>query len=156
MKLDRWTLRSPLTLGLPGTLSTSRLLRTLATLGKNGLPLPSALRVARGTLSNVHLLEALASVTRDVQAGGSFSAALSRTGVFPAVSVQLARVGEETGKLDEMLLSAAAILEEQGEQQLERLLTIFVPLLTIVMGVIVAALIGSVLVGLLSINDLAL
>jgi general secretion pathway protein F len=64
-------------------------------------------------------------------------------------------VGEETGQLDELLQSAAGVLEEEAHRMLERLLSLVVPLLTIGMGMIVAALIGSVLIGLLSINDLA-
>lgn len=152
---DRWILKSRLTAGLPAALNTARLLRTVSTLCGNGLPLPAALRTARGTLVNRGLLEALDGMTRDVQAGRAFSVALAAAGVFPPVAVQLARVGEETGKLDEMLLSAAAVLEEQSQRRLERLLTLLVPLLTIAMGLIVAGLIGSVLIGLLSINDLA-
>jgi general secretion pathway protein F len=154
-QFDRWVLKSRLTMGLPGATNAARLLRTLSTLGANGLPLPAALRIARGTLANRHLLEGLAAVAAAVQAGQSFSEALSRVAAFPAVAAQLARVGEETGKLDEMLLSAALVLEEETQLKIERLLSLFVPLLTVAMGVIVAALIGSVLIGLLSINDLA-
>lgn len=154
-QFDGWLLRTRLTLGLPTTLNTARLLRTVSTLTRNGLPLPAALRVARGTLANLRLLDALTEVMRGVQAGDTLSQALGRAQVFPPVAVQLTRVGEETGRLDEMLFSAAAVLDEEGRLKLERLLTLIVPLLTIFMGLIVAGLIGSVLIGLLSINDLA-
>jgi general secretion pathway protein F len=154
-QFDGWLLRSRLTLGLPAATNTARLLRTLSTLCANGLPLPSALRVARGTLGNRRMLEALGRVTNEVQAGEPFSASLARATVFPPVAAQLARVGEETGKLDQMLLSAATVLEEESQLRLERLLSLFIPLLTVAMGVMVAGLIGSVLIGLLSINDLA-
>lgn len=155
LRFDRWLLRSRATLGLPAAIGTAMLLRTLSTLCRNGLTLPAALRIARGTLANRCLLDSLTDVTREVQAGGSFSLALSGAGIFPTVAVQLARVGEETGKLDDMLLSAAAVLEDESQLRIERLITLFVPLLTIAMGAIVAGLIGSVLIGLLSINDLA-
>lgn len=152
---DGWLLKSRLTLGLPAATATARLLRTLSTLCANGLPLPAALRVARGTVGNRGMLSALGAVMNDVQAGEPFSASLARAVVFPPVAAQLARVGEETGKLDQMLLSAATVLEEECQLRLERLLTLFVPLLTVAMGLVVAGLIGSVLIGLLSINDLA-
>lgn len=155
LRFDRWLLRSRLTLGVPAALSTARLLHTVAGLCKNGLPLSLALRVARGTIGNRYLLEALRGVSRDVQAGESFSVAFGRAGCFPAVAIQLARVGEETGRLEELLESAAAVLDEEAHRLLERLLSLVVPLLTIGMGMVVAALIGSVLIGLLSINDLA-
>jgi general secretion pathway protein F len=114
-----------------------------------------ALKVARGTLVNVRLQEALTSVVHEVQAGETFSVALARTGSFPALAVQLARVGEETGHLHDLLLSAAGVLERDAQRTIERVLSITVPLLTVVMGLVVAGMIGSVLIGLLSINDLA-
>jgi general secretion pathway protein F len=90
-----------------------------------------------------------------VQAGETFSTALGRAGHFPAVAVQLCRVGEETGHLEELLGSAADVLEDESQRTLERLLSLVVPVLTITMGLIVAGLISSVLIGLLSINELA-
>jgi len=90
-----------------------------------------------------------------IKAGQSTSAALNAAGVFPAHAIQLARVGEETGRLEELLLEAATILEGESSTALERLLTLLVPALTIGMGLVIAGLIGSVLVGLLSVNDLA-
>lgn len=152
---DRWLLRTRLTLGLPAALNTARLLRTVGSLCKNGMPLSQALKISRGTVANRYLLEAVTEVTREVQAGEAFAVALARAGCFPAVAVQLSRVGEETGQLEELLQSAAAVLEEEAHRMLERLLSLIVPLVTIGMGIVVAALIGSVLIGLLSINDLA-
>jgi general secretion pathway protein F len=155
LALHRWMLRSRLLLGLPASIDTARLLRTLSTLLGNGLPLPAALKVARGTLSNLALREALDTAATRVKAGEPLHVALAAGKLFPPVAAQLARVGEETGKLDELLLSAAEYLEDHGTTLLDRLLTLLVPALTVAMGLIVAGLIGSVLVGLLSINDLA-
>lgn len=155
LHFDRWLLRTWLTFGLPVALDGARMLRTVATLCESGLPLPAALRVARGALSNGCLREALDAVTRDVQSGNGFAQSLARARVFPAIAVQLARVGEETGRLGELMLSAAKALEDESQNALERLLTLVVPLITIALGLIVAGLIGSVLVGLLSVNDLA-
>jgi general secretion pathway protein F len=155
LALHRWMLKSRLLLGLPASIDTARLLRTLATLVGNGLTLPAALKVARGTLSNFALRKGLDDIARRVKAGEPLHIALAADKQFPPVAAQLARVGEETGKLDELLLSAAEYLEEHSNTTLERLLTLLVPALTVLMGLIVAGLIGSVLVGLLSINDLA-
>ena len=155
LTLHRWALRTRLLLGLPATIDTGRLLRTLSTLLGNGLPLPSALKVARGTLGNLALRSALDDVARSVKAGERLNVALAAHREFPPVAAQLARVGEETGKLDELLLSAAEYLEDSSSTLLDRLLSLMVPVLTVGMGLIVAGLIGSVLVGLLSVNDLA-
>jgi general secretion pathway protein F len=156
LHFDRWLLRSRLTFALPGNLDAARLMRTLSILTQNGLPLPSALRVAGGVLVNRCLKSALEEVTRAVQAGESLSAALARMEVFPKLAVQFARVGEETGQFADLLRSAAAVIEDDSQTRLERLLTLIVPLTTVLMGAIVAGLIGSVLIGLLSINDIAL
>ncbi len=155
LKLHRWMLRSRLLLGLPASIDTARLLRTLSTLLGNGLPLPTALKVARGTLSNVALRASLDAAAQRVKAGEPLHVTLAAEKLFPPVAAQLARVGEETGRLDELLLSAAEYLEDHSGTTLDRLLSMLVPALTVGMGLIVAGLIGSVLVGLLSINDLA-
>jgi general secretion pathway protein F len=155
LRFDHWAIRSRMTLGLPAAVNVGRFLRTVGTLSRTGSTLPVALRIARGTLSNRALYGASGTVLSDVQAGLSLSEALARVKVFPSVAVQLARVGEETGQLESLLLSSAQVLEEESQLKLERLLTLLVPALTIGMGLVVAALIGSVLIGLLSINDLA-
>jgi general secretion pathway protein F len=155
LALHRWMLRTRILLGLPAMIDTARLLRTLSTLLGNGLPLPAALRVARGTLSNHALRAALDEAAKRVKAGERLHIALAVQKEFPPVAAQLVRVGEETGKLDELLLSAAEYLEDNSTTVLDRLLTLLVPTLTVGMGLIVSGLIGSVLVGLLSINDLA-
>jgi general secretion pathway protein F len=155
LRFDRWSLVSRWTAQLPAALNTARLLRTVSTLTRNGLSLPAALKVARGTLVNRWLFKVMEDAIRDVQAGEPLSSALARAGVFPPVAVQLARVGEETGQLHEMLQSAAAALEADSQLRLERLLTMIVPAAIILMGLVVAALISSVFIGLLSINNLA-
>lgn len=155
LRFDRWSLVSRWTAQLPAALNTARLLRTVSTLSRNGLSLPAALKVARGTLVNRWLFKVMEDAIRDVQAGEPLSSALARAGVFPPVAVQLARVGEETGQLHEMLQSAAAALEADSQLRLERLLTMIVPAAIILMGLVVAALISSVFIGLLSINNLA-
>lgn len=155
LRFDHWSLITRFTAQLPAALNTARFFRTVSTLCRNGLPLPAALRVARGTLVNRWLFKVIEGVIRDVQAGDSVSSAIARTGVFPAVAVQLARVGEETGQLHEMLESAASALEAESQLRLERLLTMIVPAAIILMGLVVATLISSVLIGLLSIDDLA-
>lgn len=151
----RWLLRSRITLSLPQLINTSRLLRTLSALSANGTTLPEAIKVARGTLSNMHLRDALTRAAANVSAGVPLSQALSREAVFPEVAVQLCQVGEETGRLAPLMDSAADALETEGQLKLERLLAVAVPMITVLMGAVVAALIGSVLVGLLSVNELA-
>jgi general secretion pathway protein F len=148
-----------LTVPVAGRLITyiqaSRFFRTVATMLGNGTTLPTAIRVGAGAMTNTRLLEATDRVLRNLREGESLADLLARADVFPPVAVQLTRVGQETGRLAEMLAEVAELLDREAQQLLERLITILVPATTVVMGVLVAALIASVLVGVLSINDLA-
>jgi general secretion pathway protein F len=154
-QFDRWLVSTPLMLEIPIALATARLMRTLATLLASGAPLPEAIRIASTTVENRAVAAALADVLGAVKAGRRFSASLAAAKLFPALAVQLAQVGEETGRLDGLVGSAAEFLEQEAHHRIERLLNLIVPGAVILMGGFVAALIGSVLLGLLSINDLA-
>jgi general secretion pathway protein F len=154
-QIDRWWLRTRLTLGLPRAINTARLLQTVSALCRSGAPLPTALKIACGTITNSYLVGATQAVIAAVQSGESLSSSLAAAGIFPTVAIQLTRVGEETGRLEEMLQSAATILENESQVQLERLVALIAPVATIVCGLVIAGLIGSVLLGLLSLNDVA-
>lgn len=154
-KLHTWLIRSRLLLGIPRAIECARFLRTLSTLMSSGVHIADAFRIAQATLSNVRLRDAAETARARIKAGEGPSAALASVGVFPPELLQFARVGEETGRLEEFLNHAATLLEAEAAALLERLLSLLVPLLTIGMGLIIAVLIGSVLVGLLSVNDLA-
>lgn len=154
-RMDEWLVRTPLTLGLPVAIDTARLLRTLGTLLASGVQIGPAMRIGRGTLSNTCLQRALADAAQRIKAGEGPSSALAAVKVFPQQVIQLARVGEETGRLEDMLAEAAGILEAESRTTLERLLSLLVPGLTVLMGGLIATLIGSVLIGLLSVNELA-
>jgi len=155
LKLHSWLIRSRLLLGIPRAIECARFLRTLSTLMSSGVHIADAFLIAQATLTNVCLRQAAEGARVRIKAGEGPSAALASAGVFPPELLQFARVGEETGKLEEFLNHAATLLEAEAAALLERLLALLVPLLTIGMGLIIAILIGSVLVGLLSVNDLA-
>jgi general secretion pathway protein F len=81
---------------------------------------------------------------------------LARSGRFPTLAIQLIRIGEETGRLEEMLSEIADIYDQDVERIIERALALFVPALTIAMGAVIALIVASVMTALLAINDLAL
>lgn len=154
-RMDLRFLKSRWSFGLVAKIQTSRFLRTIGTLSQSGVPLPQAAGVAVGMLGNRALASAGRDVCQRLKQGESLSVILGSCVVFPKPAAQLARVGEESGRLHEMLLEAADTLDREAQGTLERLLSILVPAITIAMGAIVAALIASVLVGILSLNDLA-
>jgi general secretion pathway protein F len=156
LRTDRYALRLPLIGDLLRAMEVERLSRTLGSLLASGVSLPTALRLASDVLWNSILRNAVKESATSLREGESLSARLTRAKVFPQLTLDLIRVGEETGKLDDMLLRQADIDEQRIRHTLDRLLALLVPVLTILLGIVVAGLIASMLVAILSVNDLAL
>ncbi|MGB4061247.1 MAG: type II secretion system F family protein [Burkholderiaceae bacterium] len=129
--------------------------RSLGTLLGNGVPLLGALHIATETVGNGKLRQALATVAPKVKDGGKLVDALSGTGIFEPLAINLVRVGEETGRTGPMLLELAHIFNRDVETGIKRALTMLEPLLILVLGLLIAAIIVSILLGILSVNDLA-
>jgi general secretion pathway protein F len=155
-KFDAWTLRIPVIGSLLAEIEIERFSRTLGTLLANGVALPTALSLSREVLWNREIASAVATAATSLREGESLAGELSRTNLFPSVALDLIQIGEETGKLDEMLLRQADLDEQRIRHRVDRLIALLVPLLTVGLGVIVAGLIASILVAILSVNDLAL
>jgi general secretion pathway protein F len=115
----------------------------------------TALHIATETVGNSVLQQALARVVPIVKEGGRVVQALSATGIFEPLAINLIRVGEETGRVGPMMLELANILNREVETGIKRLLTLVEPVLILVLGMLIAAIIVSILLGILSINDLA-
>jgi general secretion pathway protein F len=152
---DRIVLRLPLLGDLVLKTQVERFSRMLGTLLMNGVALPQALLIAGDTLSNGVIAEAVRDTAARLKEGEPLAARLRQTGVFPPLALDMIRVGEETGALQDMLLKQAELYEREVRHAVDRLLALMVPLMTVVMGMIVAGLIASILLAILSINDLA-
>jgi general secretion pathway protein F len=129
--------------------------RSLGTLLGNGVPLLTALRIATETVGNQTLRLPLAEVVPRVKEGTRVADAMRATGIFEPLALNLMRVGEETGRIGPMMLELAHILNREVETGIKRALTLLEPLLILVLGVLIAAIIVSILLGILSVNDLA-
>ena len=150
-----WLLRLPLMGPLALKYQLTLFSRSLGTLLGNGVPMLTALHIATETVGNTVLQQALAGVAPVVKEGGRVVQALSATGIFEPLAINLIRVGEETGRIGPMMLELANILNREVETGIKRLLTLVEPVLILVLGVLIAAIIVSILLGILSINDLA-
>lgn len=153
---DRGVLRIPYLGGVIARFETARLARTLGVLLKSGVPLPAALGLLQDTVGNAAMAAALDHVAAQLKQGHGFAEPLARTGLFPPLAVHLARIGEETGRPDEMLLKAGDIYDAEVQRAIDRLMALLVPALTITLGLIVGAIVAAVLMAVLSINELAL
>ena len=149
-------------MGLPlaGTLSAeqnvARFTRTLGSLLRTGVPMLPALGSARSVVRNRHIGSGLEASLETVRDGQSLCRALSGLPGIPRVALRMITVGEETGKLAEMLLRTAIVLEQQSQRRIERLMTLLTPALTIVIAGLIGGLILTVMNAILSVNELAL
>ena len=134
----------------------ARFTRTFGTLLGNGVPILTALSIAGETLEDAQLRDSIKSVTPKVKSGGRLAEALQATGSFEPLAINLVRVGEETGNLDKMVLELASILDRNVETGIKRGLTLLEPLLILGLGLIIAVVIVSILLGILTVNELAI
>lgn len=152
---DRMMLRLPLLGGLNREIMAARLARTLGTLLQNGVSLIPALGIVREVLGNQAGVRAMDEATASATGGSGLSAPLGSSGLFPVRLVHLLRLGEETAQLGSMALRAAVIHEERVRITTQRMVALLTPAITIVMGAIIAGIVSSLLLAMLSLNDLA-
>jgi general secretion pathway protein F len=129
--------------------------RSLGTLLGNGVPLLTGLHIATETVGNLNLRSALGRMAPMVKEGSRMVKAMDATGVFEPLATNLVRVGEETGRIGPMMIELADVLDRDVETGIKRALTLLEPALILVLGVLIAAIIVSILLGILSVNDLA-
>ena len=153
---DRLALRTPQLGKLVQYIECARFARTLGALVEGNVALPNALRLARRTVNNRVIGDAIAGVAEGVREGGGLAAPLAATGVLPRVAIGLVRTGEETSQLGPMLLRLADILDRDVRVILQRLIGIATPLITIILGATVAAIIASIMSAIIGFNDLAI
>jgi len=134
----------------------ARFARAMSTLVANSVPLVQSLSIAGATLNNKRIANSLTIVSTGVRRGEGLAAPLRRTGEFPPLASHLLSVGEETGRLDAMFARMADIYETDTRSAIRRFTSLFEPLVILVMGIIVGALILSMLLAITSINEVAI
>ena len=155
LAVDRLVLRLPVIGSLARETLAARFTRTLGTLMINGVPLITALGIVRDAIANQAGVVAVDSATVSARGGAGLSRPLDEAGIFPARTIHLLRLGEETAQLGPMALRAAEIHEEKVRIGVQRLVALLVPAITIVMGAVIAGIVSSLLLAMLSLNDLA-
>jgi len=143
--VDLAKLRLPVMGGMFRAAALGRFAGTLGTLVKSGVSLLPALRIVESTIGNVILSRQIAQVAEETQGGSSLAAPLRRLGLFPKSVVQMIAVGEETGKLHEMLLRVASIEERQMRARTKTMISLLAPILILIVG----ALVGFMVIALL-------
>jgi general secretion pathway protein F len=122
-----------------------RFARTLGTLLKSGVSLLPALKIVETTIGNLVLSNMISQVTEETRGGHSLATPLRNLAVFPKTVIQMISVGEESGKLDDMLLKVADIQEREMRAKTKTLISLLAPALILVVG----ALVGFMVIALL-------
>jgi general secretion pathway protein F len=142
---DKMKLQLPVMGSVFRAAALSRFARTLGTLAKSGVSLLPALKIVENTIGNRVLAQQVARVADETRGGDSLAAPLRKMGIFPRTVVQMIDVGEESGKLDEMLLKVAQIEERHMRARTKTLISLLAPVLILVVG----ALVGFIVIALL-------
>ena len=148
-------LRLPLAGGIIFEFEVSKFARTVGTLLGNGVSLLKAISIAIDTVDNRVIKASLQVLPAAVKAGQRMSVALENTGMFTPMVIQMTRVGEESGSLDKMMLELAKVFDDHVQSGVKRGLALLEPVLILGMGFVIAVIIIAILMGILSVNDLA-
>jgi general secretion pathway protein F len=153
---DQLVLRLPLAGPLALKVETARFARTLGTMLKSGVPVLGAMAVVGDMMSNQSVGGGVARVAEGVKRGTTIAAGMREHTAFPALAVHMVRVGEETGRLEEMLLKVADTFESDVRTELKRVLGLLEPAIILAMGVLVAFIVVAMLLAIFSINEIPL
>lgn len=152
---DGWMLRLPLFGDLILKFQVASFSRTLATLMSNGVPLLAALSIVKDTLDNRLVGQKLELAVTSLKEGGGLTAPLMEAQIFPSLAMQMIKLGEESAQLPEMLDRVATTYDKEIKISIQRLLALLEPILIVGLGIMIGGIIISILMAILSVNDLA-
>jgi general secretion pathway protein F len=153
---DRIVLRLPLVGDVILKSETARFARVLGTLLKSGVPVLTALGVVRELAGNQVFARAIERVSEGVRRGAGISVPLREAQAFPAMAVHMVRVGEETGRLEDMLIKVASDFESEVRRLVKRLMGLLEPAIILIMGLIVGFIVVALLMAIFSLTEVAL
>ncbi len=143
LHIDGFRLGLPLFGDLIKKVAIARFSRTFGTLIRAGVPMLNALEVVKDTAGNAVVAKAVENIYEEVRQGGTISRPMAKNPIFPPMVTQMVAVGEETGRLDDMLSKVADFYDMEVENSVEQLTSLLEPLMVVGIGAIV----GSVVIG---------
>jgi general secretion pathway protein F len=152
---DGWMLKLPLFGDLILKFQVASFSRTLGTLLTNGVPLLGALSIVKDTLDNRLVAQKLDLAIDSLKGGGGLTAPLMEANIFPSLAMQMIKLGEESAQLPEMLDRVASTYDKEIKISIQRLLALLEPVLIVGLGIMIGGIIISILMAILSVNDLA-
>jgi len=153
-RLDRLFIGSPFFGPLIADIQVSRFARTLGTLVMSGVPLLKALAIVQDVVENNVVKTAVEHIHRQVKEGKRISALMKEQDAFPAMAVQMVSLGEETGRLGEMLVLVAEELDNKIQAKAKTLLAFLEPATILLMGLVIGGIVVSMLSAIFGINEI--
>jgi general secretion pathway protein F len=153
-RVDRFLVTGPLVGPLFARVEMARFSRTLGVLLTNGVTLVAALNIVRETMGNAWLAEAVAGVARELKEGRGLGRPMMETGRFPMLAVHMIQVGEETGRLDDMLMQVAETYDREVEVAIRKALALLQPVMIVLMAAVIGFIIIAILSAMMSVYDL--
>lgn len=153
---DRRLLSFPLVGSVYQKMEVSRFSRSLGTLLQSAVPLIQSINIVKEIVSNRAIAAALEPIKSGVKKGEGLTRPIREAGIFPPFALHLLEVGEETGRLDTMLLQVAETYDRELRVALKRLIALFEPAIILLMGIIIGAMVVSMLYSIFSINEVPL
>ncbi len=135
-------------------IEVARFSKTLGVLIKSGVPIINALSIVKDIIENRVISDSISDVLRGLKEGEGISRPLKLTGQFPPLALHMIVVGEETGKLEEMLIKVSDRYDKDVRNSLKRLIALIEPMMILLMGVVIGFIVISMLMAIFSINDI--
>ena len=134
----------------------ARFARSLGTLLHGGVPLLQSMTIVRDIVGNQAIAAAIDPIRNGIKKGEGVAQPMKQSGVFPLLALHLIEVGEESGKLDSMLIQVAEAYDVEVRNSIKNLIAFFEPALILLMGIIIGTIVVSMLIAIFSINDIPL
>jgi general secretion pathway protein F len=156
LKWDRWLLRIPMLGAVLRKVEVARFSRSLGTLLHGGVPLLQAMTIVREIVGNQSIAVAIEPIRNGIKKGEGIAQPMKQSAVFPPLAMHLIEVGEESGKLDSMLIQVGDVYDVEVRNSIKNLIAFFEPALILLMGIIIGTIVVSMLMAIFSINDIPL
>lgn len=153
IKIDKWMTKSRLIGKLVSTVYVGRFARTMSSLYSSGIPMVESIERSAAVLGNLYLSQQFEQIVADVKQGGSLSNALLKADIFESMFCSMIYVGEEAGKLDEILAKTADYYEEESDAAISKLVSMIEPIMIIFLGILVGLVVASIYPAMVSMYD---
>lgn len=151
---DAISLKLPIVGPVTQMVAVSRFTRTLATLLNGGVPMLQALDIVKNVVDNHVVAQAIVEARSNISEGESIAAPLKRSGQFPPIVIHMVNIGEKTGELETMLSQVADAFDFQVKNKLDGLTSLMGPVVTVIMGIVVAIIVMAVMVPMFEMTNL--